>query len=316
MEKSIKVAFLSFGGIGEFVLHLDAIRNYSRYFSEFSITIIASEEKLELGRILASEGHSFKWLSVKPNLENLVNQYDSVIVLRWFSEVFSKFEILDFVPKPELYEQFKAARSAQHKALRQFYDDGFHLRDIILKSSGMEYSSEIEPFLDALDNQEGYCLVSNDCDAAPSQSQTKQMPESMWSQLIGQLNDQNILTLETGLRGKGAKSHPRYVNKIGQTTITEWCEMISNAKLIVSIEGGMAHIAAFLNKRALVICGPTDSQAYGYPIHEYIASPFCTPCHWVTDTWFEICTLDNSRACMYSHNIDTIAAQVSEEFHG
>lgn len=64
--------------------------------------------------------------------------------------------------------------------------------------------------------------------------------------------------------------HPRFVNLIGKTKLSDLPNLIQNAACIVANDSGPVHLAAALSKPLVGIYGPTDSQRYGpYPIAKH-----------------------------------------------
>jgi hypothetical protein len=297
----MRVAVVSHGGIGEFILHLDALRIYLGR-KAVHLTVHAGRSKMELGRKILD---GVSWIEVDPHAPAMVDDlsgYDGIVSMRWFTEVTSSLRPLtDLVDDIELYRSFDEARTRQHRALREHYDAGLTLRNVILRSSGLQPDGDFihwdGPSEVVVEGE--YVLVCNDCDATPSRSQTKQVPPSVWHEIIDRLLS-NGRVVEAGLRA-GPPNHegPGYINRTGTTSILEWASLIRHARRIVTIEGGTAHLAAVLRRPATVLCGPTDARTYGHPLHAYIDSGICTPCHWTTDRWFERCALGNGRACMY-----------------
>ena len=298
--KNMRVAVVSDGGIGEFLLHLDTLRIYlTRKAAQ--LTIHAGRSKVQLGREIL-EGVC--WAEVDPDVSRSIDldQYDGIFSMRWFTEVRPLVRSLaELVHDLKLYQSFEEARARQHRALRQHYDAGLTLHNLILHSSGLRPDGVFihwnGPGHRLLDGE--YVLVCNDCDPTPSQSQTKQVPPSLWHDIIdGLLRGGHVV--EVGLRAS-PPSHEscEYFNLTGKTSILEWASLIRHARRIVTIEGGTAHLAAVLRRPATVLCGPTDARIYGHAMHNYIDSGICAPCHWTTDRWFERCALGNGQACMY-----------------
>ena len=65
--------------------------------------------------------------------------------------------------------------------------------------------------------------------------------------------------------------HPRFVNLIGKTKLSDLTFLIQNAACVVANDSGPIHLAAALAKALVGIYGPTDSQRYGpYPVSEHV----------------------------------------------
>ena len=65
--------------------------------------------------------------------------------------------------------------------------------------------------------------------------------------------------------------HPRFVNLIGETALSDLPALIQNAACVVANDSGPIHLAAALGKPLIGIYGPTDSQRYGpYPVADHV----------------------------------------------
>lgn len=65
--------------------------------------------------------------------------------------------------------------------------------------------------------------------------------------------------------------HPRFINLIGKTKLSDLAILIQNAACVVANDSGPVHLAAALGKALVGIYGPTDGQRYGpYPVAEHV----------------------------------------------
>ena len=65
--------------------------------------------------------------------------------------------------------------------------------------------------------------------------------------------------------------HPRFINLIGKTKLSDLPVLIQNAACVVANDSGPVHLTAALGKSLVGIYGPTDSQRYGpYPVAEHV----------------------------------------------
>lgn len=72
--------------------------------------------------------------------------------------------------------------------------------------------------------------------------------------------------------------HPRFVNLMGKTKLSDLPVLIQNAACVVANDSGPIHLAAALGRPLVGIYGPTDSQRYGpYPVSEHVV--FQAPQH-------------------------------------
>jgi heptosyltransferase-1 len=115
--------------------------------------------------------------------------------------------------------------------------------------------------------------------------ETKLWPVTYWQQLIASLPEQNIL-----LPG-GYASEQAMVQKIigaannaqmlTSTTLTQIMQIMAHCTAIVSVDTGLSHLAAALDKPSVVLYGPTDPEQIGTRGAKQIhlqAQFDCAPC--------------------------------------
>ena len=69
---------------------------------------------------------------------------------------------------------------------------------------------------------------------------------------------------------KQVPQHPRFINFIGKTKLSDLPLLIQNASCVIANDSGPVHLAAALNKPLVGIYGPTDGLRYGpYPIQQH-----------------------------------------------
>ena len=89
----------------------------------------------------------------------------------------------------------------------------------------------------------------------------------------------------------------------GKKNLIETIQLMADSKMILAIDGGMAHLAASLKKDLVTIFGPTNSNnispvdTYGLLISNQIE---CSPCYW-SDNYYN-CPYD--RKCLNEINQD------------
>ncbi len=69
---------------------------------------------------------------------------------------------------------------------------------------------------------------------------------------------------------KNIPHHPRFINFIGKTKLSDLPLLIQNSACIIANDSGPVHLAAALNKPLVGIYGPTDRLRYGpYPTYQH-----------------------------------------------
>lgn len=105
------------------------------------------------------------------------------------------------------------------------------------------------------------------------------------------------------------------INLQGKTTLSELFELISNAKLLISQEGGYPIIRHyFCRKTSCVLFGPTDKNFFGFDENLNISANSCHGCEWIDKQWYKRCLLSNSTAdCMNSLQPEMVVERIERE---
>ncbi len=119
---------------------------------------------------------------------------------------------------------------------------------------------------------------------APSAAwEMKRWPVPYWRKLIELMENKNFVLLggkdDTFLSEIQSKAPDRVTNKAGLWSWNETLSSIQNAKLVISGDTGVLHMADLLGVPAIALIGPT---AFGYPFRETSivleAQLYCKPC--------------------------------------
>lgn len=149
---------------------------------------------------------------------------------------------------------------------------------------------------------------------------TKEWDISYWNRLVEKIKDNypQLLIIQIG-NGKDLESIEGVdLNLINRTSLSETMAFLKEAKLLLTIEGGMVHLRrALRGGKSVVLFGPTDERFFGYKENLNIRGSVCPiPCEWNSDNWFERCpnNLKSRRICMYSITPDTVMGKIKEIF--
>lgn len=108
--------------------------------------------------------------------------------------------------------------------------------------------------------EKDYIVISVGADAmAGGCNQTKVWPREYWENLVQRLSIPVVqlgATSDFIVRGT--------INLLGKTTLRETAYILDKSRLLISIDGGMIHIAKALKKKAVVLWGPTVHTVFGY----------------------------------------------------
>ena len=124
--------------------------------------------------------------------------------------------------------------------------------------------------------------------------QTKCWP--YWNELVEKI-DMPVVQLGTEYDDKVAGS----VDLRGKTTIREAGAVLSHASVVVTIEGGLMHLAhAVGQEKVVVLFGPTSGHLFLYPSHIHIDSFPCKGCFSMIENWAFECREGIDMICMKS----------------
>lgn len=113
----------------------------------------------------------------------------------------------------------------------------------------------------------------------------KRWPEQEWERLVMMLEDGNggggevrgLVAVQVG--GVEDPPVPGAMDCRG-LPLDRTASILEAAEGFVGVEGGMAHLAAAVGTRGVVIFGPTSPQLFGYPWNTNLSLGACTPCWW------------------------------------
>ena len=99
----------------------------------------------------------------------------------------------------------------------------------------------------------------------------------------------------------------------GKTSLAELCGLIRRAKGVITIEGGLMHLAyACQQFQTVVLRGPTKGKLFEYPHLRYVDSFACGPCWSKSDEWAWKCSESISGSCMESIPVERVLYRLEE----
>lgn len=98
------------------------------------------------------------------------------------------------------------------------------------------------------------------------------------------------------------------VDLTGKLSLSEVNSILKYGILHIGTEGGMIHLRHFLNRKSMVLFGPTDPDVFGYKENINIFSNECKEhCEWLVDNWDRCCPLNlDEPKCIYSIKPDKV----------
>lgn len=145
---------------------------------------------------------------------------------------------------------------------------------------------------------------------------SKAWPESYFVQLIKLIHEQlpefKIVQIDSRETPEieGADLHI-----LGQPyEMIAW--LLKNATLMISIEGGMVHLASQIGTKCVVLFGPTSIEYLGYENNINICSHTCDPCFGLYDRNNICAKKQENPECMYSIKPEMVFRHVKEYLSG
>jgi ADP-heptose:LPS heptosyltransferase/SAM-dependent methyltransferase len=117
---------------------------------------------------------------------------------------------------------------------------------------------------------------------------TKQLPAGKWQEIAAELRKSGLHIVQVGgSRDSAIPSIDRDLR--GRTTLSELCFIMKGAITHIDTEGGLAHFARAVNRRSIVMFGPTSATFFGFAQNINVRSEACSPCWYINDTWIARC---------------------------
>ena len=168
-------------------------------------------------------------------------------------------------------------------------------------------------------SEKKYITIHRGCDAMiRTLESTKMWPISSYCQLIGLIKHRYPTITIVQVGSKDEERIPEidlYLN--GKTSLEDMKGLLAQGIVHIDNEGGMVHLQRVVgDEKAVVLFGPTSERFFGYNENINISkSDKCVynGCHWLTDTWQEICVnTENRHICMNSITAKEVFEAVSK----
>lgn len=328
-EKKLKFLIIRFSSIGDIVLTTPVIRNLRKRFPEATIDYLTKEK---FATIVRTNPHLDNLLLLKNNFNDTVeeienNSYDYIIDLHRNVRTLRLKNAIRNVPfysfnklniKKWIYTNFKIKLlPPEHivdrymKTVERFgvRNDGLGLDYFIPENEKLK-EGEL-PF----SHTHGYIAI-----AIGAAHNTKKLPVDKLRELVQQIKFPIILLGGKEDFSNGEKiAEPdtiKIYNACGKFSLNESADIVRNAKLVISHDTGMMHIAAAFKKNILSVWGNTV-PSFGmvpyktaYEIFQ-VNKLWCRPC---SKTGFEKCPLGHFK-CMNHQSIEAISKSAERKVH-
>lgn len=322
----MKFLIIRFSSIGDIVLTTPVIRCLRKAYPEASIhfltkevfsTIVLSNPYIDEVLLLSDNlseviqeikqrkydavidlHHNFRTQHIKRSLKNIkFYRYNKLNIRKW---VFTNFKV-NLLPEQHVVQRYMATLKGLGVK-----DDGLGL-DYFIPENEKVKDGDI-PF----SHSHGYVAI-----VIGAAHNTKKLPVEKLIQLVAKIEYPIILSggkedFEAG--NFIEKTSPvKIYNGCGKFSLNESADIVRKAKLVISNDTGMMHIAAAFKKNIISIWGNTV-PSFGMVPYKTSYDVFqvnklaCRPC---SKTGYDECPLGHFK-CMMKQDVDAIVAKVNE----
>lgn len=305
------IAFYIGGGLGDTVRSTDVSWKLRQQFPEARIDAYADKfaEDVYSGNLFVDSARSLTPMSWSECIKMLSANYDIVYDLRYVAKEIKRRGVVGLVDQDEWDYKWRSWYDKFLVGNNEIGRLGYHCIELTARTIGLP--TQVRPILfpDELTKfrlPDKYIVIAPESDAAITGRQTKCWSASNWNKLLSMLPD--IATVQVGV-GKFERLDVD-IHLERQTSVRDLISIVNGATETITIEGGIAHVAAALDKHATVLFGPTPVQFFSYAWHTAVSANVCEPCWWLTREWFHKCYLFDEPVCMNRIEPELVAQKV------
>ncbi|HEY5461621.1 MAG TPA: glycosyltransferase family 9 protein [Hanamia sp.] len=320
-DSTLKFLIIRFSSIGDIVLTTPVVRCLRKKYPDAVIHYLT---KKKFANILQSNPYLDKVLLLhddfKITIEQLAREdYDHIIDLHHNLRTLRIKNLIREIPfhsfnklniKKWIYTNFKI-NMMPHKHIVDRYMATVEKLGVVNDGLGLDYfipeNEQVKKDDIPFSHSQGYVAI-----AIGAAHNTKKLPVEKLQELVNKINYPIILLggKEDFLNGeKIAESDTvKIYNACGKFSLNESADIVRNAKLVISHDTGMMHIAAAFKKNILSVWGNTV-PSFGMVPYQTMYEVFqvnklwCRPC---SKTGFDKCPLGHFK-CMKNQSMDALA---------
>ena len=344
----LRIAFLLFGGMGDFLIALNYIWHFKRFLNDDSVEIdIYSENNRDFYKVLGAEKNFVHACYSKIDDKKVYSDYELVVRLTRLPEILVcdknsiKKYVTKLLPLLEQYGEYKERNIKLFSFLPEF-DSLVNMQCLILGRKRIQQAdignllniSENFKFVPTIAVDEKDVLQKfglnkpfitlnrgvdeiNKCAAS-----TKLYPLENFSKLVALLKKAypDYLVVQLGVSPERCEFIENVdINLVGKTTLEDVKVLLKNSALHIDGEGGMVHLRhALTDKPSCVLFGPTDPRVFGYSNNINLRSAVCPICcEWLHDRWNEYCLKTGKEpACLQVLKPEEVMKRIKEKMNG
>lgn len=321
------------GGLGDHLIQLNVVRMFlehlrTLYISEDISTdfILGQHSSLDFLRMVPFIDNVLVDVELEKELslgggdylKSVTHSYDIFVILKYVGKIIAsgEYSFLSSDQDPVWCSQWRDHFESHPNCCIQLAELG-HLKDVMAASLGILSSNIDMQLLIPIELQDyrvatclpiPYIVIASGTDTQlQSPKLTKSIPRSTLVAVTMNLFTLGYTVVEVGARGTPSLDIPGTLDLIGQTTIPELVPILLGAHSLLLVEGGLAHLAACVNKSATVLFGPTDPNFLAYPLHtNMVTKRECHPCYFSTPDWYLFCPARLDAVCMRDFSVGSI----------
>lgn len=315
------IGILATAAIGDTLIMSGAINSIKKKYPESKITLYCGASNYEISKLLNNIDNVEKLpiknvFKAKKILQE--NTYDIWIdfgpwprlnaILSYFAKSHYK---IGFNTEGQ-YRHFIYDNFVRHSTIIHEYENYCNLLSLIEINEFEKPNLMLSSFIAKDENYVVFHLF-----AGGSKAQLKHLPLEVWDKLANFIIQKGYKIYLTGAPSDFDKidafvssSNNDMVNMAGKLSIEETAQLLDGAKLVVSIDTGIMHLASVLNCNLIAIHGPTSPTRWG-PLsdkaHCVYLNKSCSPC---ISLGFESKCTNNT--CMTDISVNNIVRTIEE----
>ncbi len=316
------VAILEIAAIGDTLLLASIIHDLKSNFPGVRLVIFVAANNIQAGRML-EEVDSLVLLNIKNPLTSITTIRAQGPFDLWFD--FGQWprinSLLTYGSLANFKIGFKTAGQFRHFIYDCAVEHSRRVHEIenyrsLLKSLNLIVNSE--PRLKVSPKQETNTVIVHMFPGG-SKPYLKEWPEKNWKTIINFITGLGLQVFLTGIssdkfRAEALRAQCQDSNSVvvlaGSMSLEECSELIQRAKLVISVNTGIMHLAALLQRNLIALNGPTSAKRWGplNPNSIAIQSDIsCSPC---LNLGFEYGC--NQNLCMQKISSETVIEAISK----
>ena len=276
------IALLKAGAIGDTVLLSAAVGDLRRAFPHAWLVLFSAESNYEIGRMLGGVSKVFRVPISNPVAALRILRSVPVDVILDFGQWSRAEALFSLASKSAFTAGFQTTAQYRHYGYDIAVEHSAEVHELenyraLVRTLGVQADSM--PHLEALEAnplaERSYVV----CHLWPGgiNSDVKEWPLKNWTQLFGELMRRGLEVVLTGSladRNRNQElttSLPRdaldNVHNVAGLDLAKTAAVLAGARLVVSVNTGIMHMAAALGSSVVGLQGPTSSKRWG-PIGE------------------------------------------------